>query len=184
QVRSAAAGVSLLRRRQARRRRTAVARHLALGDLRSHRDRAGTVARGARRGLRRIHGGARTWHRDALARARKPARATMTRECDVAIVGGGIHGVGVAQAAAAAGHRVLLLEKSAIAAGTSSRSSKLIHGGLRYLETGQMRLVRESLHERTALLRLAPGLVRLQPFYIPVYAETRRRPWVLGTGLS
>jgi len=108
----------------------------------------------------------------------------MTRECDVAIVGGGIHGVGVAQAAAAAGHRVLLLEKSAIAAGTSSRSSKLIHGGLRYLETGQMRLVRESLHERTALLRLAPGLVRLQPFYIPVYAETRRRPWVLGTGLS
>lgn len=107
-----------------------------------------------------------------------------TSECDVAIVGGGIHGVGVAQAAAAAGHRVLLLEKSQVAAGTSSRSSKLIHGGLRYLETGQLRLVRESLHERTALLRLAPELVRLQRFHIPVYADTRRRPWVLGTGLS
>jgi len=108
----------------------------------------------------------------------------MTREYDVAIVGGGIHGVGVAQAAAAAGHSVLLLEKSQAAAGTSSRSSKLVHGGLRYLETGQLRLVRESLHERAALLRLAPELVRLQRFHIPVYAETRRRPWVLGTGLS
>jgi glycerol-3-phosphate dehydrogenase len=108
----------------------------------------------------------------------------MTHECDVAIVGGGIHGVGVAQAAAAAGHRVLLLEKSQVAAGTSSRSSKLIHGGLRYLETGQLRLVRESLHERASLLRLAPELVRLRRFYIPVYAETRRRPWVLGAGLS
>lgn len=103
---------------------------------------------------------------------------------DIAIVGGGIHGAGIAQRAAAAGHRVLLLEKSQAAAGTSSRSSKLIHGGLRYLETGQLRLVRESLHERSALLRLAPELVRLQRFYIPVYAETRRRPWVLGTGLS
>ncbi len=108
----------------------------------------------------------------------------MANAFDLAIVGGGIHGVGVAQRAAAAGHRVLLLEKSQLAAGTSSRSSKLIHGGLRYLETGQLRLVRESLHERTALLRLAPELVRLQRFYIPVYADTRRRPWVLASGLA
>ena len=79
-------------------------------------------------------------------------------DVDVAVIGGGIHGAGVAQAAAAAGHSVLLLEQSAIAAGSSSRSSKLIHGGLRYLETGQFHLVRESLHERATLLRLAPAL--------------------------
>ena len=105
-------------------------------------------------------------------------------DVDVAVIGAGIHGAGMAQAAAAAGHSVLLLEQTAIAAGSSSRSSKLIHGGLRYLETGQFHLVRESLHERTTLLRLAPGLVRLQRFYIPVYRQTRRRPWQLRLGLS
>jgi len=105
-------------------------------------------------------------------------------DVDVAVIGGGIHGAGVAQAAAAAGHSVLLLEQSAIAAGSSSRSSKLIHGGLRYLETGQFHLVRESLHERATLLRLAPDLVRLQRFYVPIYQHTRRRPWQLRLGLS
>jgi glycerol-3-phosphate dehydrogenase len=105
-------------------------------------------------------------------------------DVDVAVVGAGIHGVGVAQAAAAAGYSVLLLEQTAAAAGSSSRSSKLIHGGLRYLETGQFHLVRESLHERTTLLRLAPNLVHLQRFYIPIYRETRRRPWQLRVGLS
>ena len=71
----------------------------------------------------------------------------MSRSYDVVVAGGGIHGAGIAQAAAAAGHSVLVLEQSALAAGSSSRSSKLIHGGLRYLESGQLRLVRESLHE-------------------------------------
>jgi glycerol-3-phosphate dehydrogenase len=107
-----------------------------------------------------------------------------TVDVDVAVVGAGIHGVGVAQAAGAAGHSVLLLEQTATAAGSSSRSSKLIHGGLRYLETGQFHLVRESLHERTTLLRIAPELVRLRRFYIPIYRQTRRRPWQLRTGLS
>jgi glycerol-3-phosphate dehydrogenase len=65
---------------------------------------------------------------------------------DLVVIGAGIHGTGIAQAAAAAGHSVLLLEQTAVAAGSSSRSSKLIHGGLRYLETGQFALVRESLH--------------------------------------
>ena len=88
----------------------------------------------------------------------------MSRAFDVVVVGAGIHGVGVAQAAAAAGHSVLVLEQNAVAAGSSSRSSKLIHGGLRYLESGQLRLVRESLHERALMLRLAPELVRLQKF--------------------
>ncbi|HEY7840348.1 MAG TPA: FAD-dependent oxidoreductase [Gammaproteobacteria bacterium] len=108
----------------------------------------------------------------------------MADSYDVAIVGGGINGAGVAQAAAAAGHRVLLLEQSALAHGTSSRSSKLIHGGLRYLETAQVALVRESLHERTVLLRLAPELVRLVPFHIPIYRSTRRRPWQVRAGLA
>ena len=108
----------------------------------------------------------------------------MSEYFDLAVVGAGIHGTGIAQAAAAAGHSVLLLEQAAVAAGSSSRSSKLIHGGLRYLETGQFALVRESLRERALMLQLAPELVRVQRFYIPVYAHTRRRPWQLRFGLS
>ena len=108
----------------------------------------------------------------------------MTDRYDVVIVGGGIHGVGVAQAAAARGHSVLLLEQTALAHGTSSRSSKLIHGGLRYLETMQFALVRESLRERRLLLNLAPELVRLVSFFVPVYKSTRRHAWQLRLGLS
>ncbi len=104
--------------------------------------------------------------------------------CDVVVVGGGIHGVGVAQAASAAGYHILLIEQTALASGTSGRSSKLIHGGLRYLETAQLRLVRESLRERAVLLRLAPDLVRRVPFHIPIYRDTVRRPWKVGVGLS
>lgn len=106
------------------------------------------------------------------------------RRYDVVVVGGGIHGVGMAQAAAAGGHSVMLLEKTDLAHGTSSRSSKLIHGGLRYLESGQWRLVRESLRERRILLEIAPELVRLVPFHLPVYRSTRRRPWQLRLGLT
>jgi glycerol-3-phosphate dehydrogenase len=106
------------------------------------------------------------------------------KEYDVIIVGGGIHGAGVLQAAAAAGHSALLIEKRALASGTSSRSSKLIHGGLRYLESGQFALVRESLRERAVHLRIAPDLVQLKPFFIPVYSDTRRRPWQLKLGLA
>ncbi|HEX6852741.1 MAG TPA: FAD-dependent oxidoreductase [Candidatus Polarisedimenticolaceae bacterium] len=108
----------------------------------------------------------------------------MAPRYDVAVIGAGIHGAGVAQAAAAAGHRVLVLEKSEPAAGTSSKSSKLIHGGLRYLETPQFGLVRESLRERELLLRLAPGLVTRLPFYIPVYASMARGPLTMRAGLS
>jgi glycerol-3-phosphate dehydrogenase len=103
---------------------------------------------------------------------------------DLVVIGAGIHGAGVAQAAAAAGYRVLVLEQTAPAAGTSSRSSKLIHGGLRYLETVQLALVRESLTERELLLKLAPGLVRRVPFYIPIYRSTQRRPWQIRVGLA
>ena len=106
------------------------------------------------------------------------------KEYDVIVVGGGIHGAGVLQAAAAAGYSGLLIEMHGLASGTSSRSSKLIHGGLRYLESGQFGLVRESLRERAIHLRIAADLVALRPFFIPVYGDTRRRPWQLKLGLS
>ena len=108
----------------------------------------------------------------------------MSDNYDLAIVGAGIHGAGVAQAAAAAGYSVVVLERKEPAAGTSSRSSKLIHGGLRYLEQIQLKLVWECLQERELLLKLAPELVKIKPFYIPIYKDTRRRPWQLYAGLS
>ena len=104
---------------------------------------------------------------------------------DVVVIGAGIHGAGVAQAGAANGPSVLVLEQyNEAAKGSSSRSSKLIHGGLRYLETGQIQLVRECLDERATLLRTAPHLVKLEPVHIPVYRETRRRPWKVALGLG
>lgn len=103
---------------------------------------------------------------------------------DLTVIGGGIQGVGVAQRAAAGGWKVCLLESRHLAAGTSSKSSKLIHGGLRYLESLEFGLVRESLRERALLLRNAPDLVRPVPFYIPIYGETSRRPWQIRAGLS
>lgn len=108
----------------------------------------------------------------------------MPANYDVIVIGGGIHGVGVAQAAAARGHSVLVLEQNTLASGTSSRSSKLIHGGLRYLESFQIPLVYECLRERELLLKIAPDLVRLVPFHIPVFKETRRPPWQIRIGLS
>jgi len=116
-----------------------------------------------------------------LAQFRALSRAM--KQYDVVVVGGGIHGAGVLQAAAAAGHSALLIERLGLASGTSSRSSKLIHGGLRYLESGQFALVRESLRERAIHLRIAAELVELKPFFIPVYRDTRRRPWQLKLGL-
>ncbi|WP_419189764.1 glycerol-3-phosphate dehydrogenase/oxidase [Stieleria marina] len=109
--------------------------------------------------------------------------ATVKPHYDVLVIGGGIHGVGVAQAAAADGYSVAVLEKSRLAEGTSSRSSKLIHGGLRYLESFEISLVWESLRERELLFQLAPNLVRRQAFFIPVYDRTSRKPWVMKLGL-
>lgn len=106
------------------------------------------------------------------------------RSWDVIVVGGGIHGAGIAQAVAARGLSVAVLEKTTWASGTSSRSSKLIHGGLRYLQTFQFNLVRESLRERELLLRIAPELVQPQRFLIPLYRNSRFRPWQVRSGLS
>lgn len=108
----------------------------------------------------------------------------MTQRFDAVVIGAGIHGCGVAQALAAAGHSVLVLERTDVAAGTSSRSSKLIHGGLRYLETAQFRLVRESLHERAIMQRIAPELARPVHMHLPVYRGMRRGAWTVRAGLS
>lgn len=108
----------------------------------------------------------------------------MKTDYDITIVGAGIQGAGVAQAASARGYSVLLLEQYESAAqGTSSRSSKLIHGGLRYLEQGELKLVYECLRERKLLLQNAPGLVKLRPFYIPIYKESARPAWLIRAGL-
>ncbi|HEX2563589.1 MAG TPA: glycerol-3-phosphate dehydrogenase/oxidase [Acidimicrobiales bacterium] len=88
---------------------------------------------------------------------------------DVLVIGGGITGAGVALDAASRGLRAALVERDDFASGTSSKSSKLIHGGLRYLQNGDVRLVYEALRERQRLLRNAPHLVRVLPFLIPVF---------------
>jgi glycerol-3-phosphate dehydrogenase len=101
---------------------------------------------------------------------------------DLAIVGGGINGAGIARDAAGRGLRVLLIEQNDLASGTSSASTKLIHGGLRYLEHGWFRLVREALAEREVMLRMAPHLIRPMRFLLPV--EPGMRPlWQLRLGL-
>jgi glycerol-3-phosphate dehydrogenase len=103
---------------------------------------------------------------------------------DVLVVGGGITGAGAALDAASRGLRVALVEARDLASGTSSRSSKLIHGGLRYLEQRDFKLVREALHERDLLVSsLAPHLVRPVSFLYPLYKKVVERPYV-GAGLA
>src|ERR1700722_1876494 len=102
---------------------------------------------------------------------------------DLLILGGGITGAGVALDAALRGLRVALIDKADFASGTSSASSKLVHGGLRYLERGDFRLVYEALHERRLLLRNAPHLVRPLRFIVPFRAGTRVPPWKWRAGL-
>src|ERR1700689_4738198 len=109
-------------------------------------------------------------------------RETRMSDFDLAIVGGGINGAGIARDAAGRGLRVLLVEQNDLGSGTSSASTKLIHGGLRYLEHGWFRLVREALIEREVMLRMAPHLVRPMRFVLPV--ESGLRPaWQLRLGL-
>ncbi len=101
---------------------------------------------------------------------------------DLAIIGGGINGAGIARDAAGRGLKVVLVEQNDLASGTSSASSKLIHGGLRYLEHGAFRLVRAALNEREVLLRMAPHLIRPLRFVLPLDAA-RRSPIVVRLGL-
>lgn len=104
---------------------------------------------------------------------------------DVLIVGGGINGAGIARDAAMRGLNVLLVEKNDFASGTSSKSSKLVHGGIRYLEQGKIKLVYEALHERKTLMDIAPHLVKPLHFLIPFYKRARGTPaWKLRLGMT
>src|SRR5262245_27766253 len=102
---------------------------------------------------------------------------------DLLIIGGGINGAGVAHDAALRGLKILVVEQRDLAFGTSSRSSKLIHGGLRYLEHYQFKLVFEGTNERAALRRIAPHLVRPLLFALPVYENARHPLWLVDVGL-
>ncbi len=115
---------------------------------------------------------------------RADALAALERDAyDVLVIGGGITGAGVALDAASRGYSVALVEKADYASGTSSRSSKLVHGGLRYLQNFDLGLVREALLERQLMVKLAPHLVRPLPLLIPAF-EGRRPDRVAGLGLN
>ena len=105
------------------------------------------------------------------------------RPADVLVIGGGITGAGVARDAAMRGLRTVLVEQADLASGTSSRSSRLIHGGLRYLEQGHLRLVWEANRERRVLLGIAPHLVRPLPFVFPLHRGDRIPLWRLAAGM-
>ncbi len=107
-----------------------------------------------------------------------------SQEFDVIIIGGGIHGASVARDAALNGYSVLLLEAEDFAFGTSSRSSKMLHGGVRYLESGDVFLVREALRERDYFLHAAPHLTRVQEFLFPIIPELTRPKWQVRIGLG
>ncbi|OYW44030.1 MAG: glycerol-3-phosphate dehydrogenase [Sphingomonadales bacterium 32-68-7] len=106
----------------------------------------------------------------------------MSAPFDLIVIGGGVNGAGVARDAAGRGARVLLLEARDLASGTSSASTKLVHGGLRYLEHYEFGLVREALGERETLWRIAPHIVRPLRFVLPV-SEGMRPAWMLRAGL-
>src|SRR5205814_487939 len=128
----------------------------------------------------------RRWDRGGKRPLRPPPRARAPRRAavivDLLIVGGGINGAGIARDAAGRGLSVLLVERGDLAGATSSASSKLIHGGLRYLEFGEFRLVRESLVEREVLMRMAPHLIHPAAFVLPHDRSLRPR-WMLRLAL-
>lgn len=102
---------------------------------------------------------------------------------DLVVIGGGITGAGILREAVRGGARVLLVEAGDFASGTSSWSSKLVHGGLRYLKNGQWRLTLESVRERQRLLDEAPGLIDPQTFIMPIYAGRKPGRWLMQIGL-
>jgi glycerol-3-phosphate dehydrogenase len=102
---------------------------------------------------------------------------------DLIIIGGGINGAGIARDSAMRGLKVLLVDKDDFAYGTSSRSTKLIHGGIRYLENYDFKLVWEACHERKILTKIAPQLVHMLGFVIPVYKGDKRPAWLVKLGM-
>ncbi|HQS65723.1 MAG TPA: FAD-dependent oxidoreductase [Sulfuricurvum sp.] len=102
---------------------------------------------------------------------------------DIIIIGAGINGCAIAREASKLGKRVAVIDKQTIGSGASSRSSRLIHGGLRYLEHGDFALVKEALYDRSRLIAAYPDLVVLRPFTLPVYAGVGRPWWIIKAGL-
>src|ERR1044071_5954845 len=102
---------------------------------------------------------------------------------DVIVIGAGINGTGIARDAAMRGLKVLLMDKGDLASGTTSWSTRLIHGGLRYLEHGELGLVRASLRERETLFHIAFHLVSPLPILIPIYEGQKRGPRTIRAGL-
>ncbi len=115
--------------------------------------------------------------------ARRQSRRSPVEHFEVVVIGGGVTGAGVALDAASRGYSVALLERGDYALGTSSRSSKMVHGGLRYLQNLDLGLVREALLERQLMVQLAPHLVYPTPFVVPSFAD-ERRDRKLGIGLN
>jgi glycerol-3-phosphate dehydrogenase len=117
-----------------------------------------------------------------MRREEMKARLREDKIWDLIVIGGGATGLGIAIDAASRGYSILLLEKYDFAKGTSSRSTKLVHGGVRYLAQGNIKLVREALRERGLLLKNAPHLTRKQAFLVPSYHWWEK--WYYGTGLK
>ncbi|KUG02457.1 aerobic glycerol-3-phosphate dehydrogenase [hydrocarbon metagenome] len=108
----------------------------------------------------------------------------MRENFDCIVMGAGINGCAVAKLLSEQGKKVAVLERKTIGCGTSSNSSKLIHGGLRYLESGQFGLVKKSLKDRSRLCELYPDLIKLVPFYLPIYYDSPRPWWMIRVGLG
>lgn len=168
--------------RSERRRRKCVA-SFAAGYVKHSRARADAVSMPGEPGTRagqlvgggQGHGGL-SWRRAELA-------SSEASPAELLVIGGGITGAGIARDAAMRGIRTVLLEQHDLGSGTSSKSSRLVHGGLRYLEQGNLRLVFEANRERATLLRIAPHLVRPLPFVFPVHRGGRVPLWRLAVGM-
>ena len=123
------------------------------------------------------------WKTGSVISRSQALAALSADEFDLVVVGGGITGAGVALDAAARGYSVALVERADYASGTSSRSSKLVHGGLRYLQHFDLGLVREALLERQLMVALAPHLVRPLPLVVPAF-NGARPDRLMGVGLN
>ena len=124
-------------------------------------------------------------HAHAAKLTREKQIAQASRETfDIILIGGGIHGASICREAALRGYRTLLLEGADYAYGTSSRSTKILHGGLRYLQHGNIRMVGEALRERAVARRAAPHLTRVQQFLFPIVPEVTPNAFVIRMGLA
>src|SRR5512137_200498 len=115
---------------------------------------------------------------------RDSAWSELDREWDVLVIGGGITGAGILRQCVHAGLKAVLVEADDFASGTSSRSSKLVHGGMRYLKNAQIRVTLESVSERETLLRQGRGLINRLGFLYPCLVGDKMPGWVFGLGLT